>query len=53
MTNWQSHRSSTPPWPGISFPKSFRPYARLRAEARNPPKGATREAKIAKTRECN
>ena len=43
--NSQSTRSVTPPWPGIKESKSFTSYARLIAEARKPPNGATTDAK--------
>ena len=44
MRNWQSKRSIRPPCPGMSDVKSYLPYALLIADAKNPPKGATREA---------
>lgn len=34
-----------PPCPGIESPKSFTPNARLKPLAKNPPKGAMRDAK--------
>ena len=40
MTTWQSMRSVKPPWPGIESPKSFTRSARLKPEAKKPPKGA-------------
>jgi len=40
MTTWQSMRSVRPPWPGIESPKSFTRSARLKPEAKKPPKGA-------------
>ena len=46
-------RSVMPPWPGIDSPKSLTLKVRLRPEAKNPPKGAMREAKVAKTRMWN
>ena len=52
MMNWQSMRSVIPPCPGIESPKSLILKVRLRPEAKNPPKGAMREAKVAKTRMC-
>lgn len=42
-------RSVMPPWPGIEAPKSLMLKARLKPEAKKPPKGATREAKMAMT----
>ena len=48
--NWQSIRSVIPPWPGMDSPKSLTLKVRLRPEAKNPPKGAMREANVAKTR---
>ena len=47
--NSQSTRSVTPPWPGISESKSFTSYARLIADARKPPNGATTDANNPKT----
>ena len=44
-TYWQSIRSVIPPWPGMECPKSLMSKARLNPEAKNPPKGATRDAK--------
>lgn len=43
-------RSVIPPCPGILCPKSLMLKARLKPEAKNPPNGATRDAKIAITR---
>lgn len=40
-----------PPCPGMLSPKSLMPNARLKPEAKNPPKGATSEAKMARTME--
>jgi len=42
----QSNRSVNPPWPGNVVAKSFIPYARFIAEAKNPMKGAAQLAKI-------
>lgn len=39
--------------PGIESPKSLMLKARLNPEAKKPPKGATREAKAARTIECS
>lgn len=36
-----------PPWPGIMSPKSLILNARLKPEAKNPPKGAIIDAKTA------
>jgi len=41
MMIWQSIRSVIPPWPGIRSPKSLILKARLKPEAKKPPKGAT------------
>lgn len=49
---WQSIRSIIPPWPGIKESKSFKPYARLIAEAKNPPNGATIDANRPYTIAC-
>lgn len=49
-THWQSIRSVIPPCPGIECPKSLMLKALLNPEAKNPPKGATREAKVAITK---
>jgi hypothetical protein len=46
--NWQSMRSVMPPWPGMESPKSLILKERLRPEAKKPPKGAMREAKVAR-----
>jgi hypothetical protein len=51
--NWQSIRSVMPPCPGILSPKSLILKARLRPLAKNPPKGAMREAKVARTKMWN
>ncbi len=51
--NWQSIRSVTPPCPGKMELKSLMLYARLIPLAKNPPKGAMREAKRAKIRAWN
>ncbi len=51
--NWQSIRSVIPPWPGMDSPKSLTLNVRFRPEAKNPPNGAIREAKVAKTRMWN
>ncbi len=51
--NWQSMRSVMPPCPGIDSPKSLTLNVRLRPEAKKPPNGAMREAKVAKTRMWN
>jgi hypothetical protein len=48
-TYWQSMRSVIPPWPGIECPKSLMLKARLKPDAKNPPNGATSEAKVAIT----
>lgn len=48
---WQSIRSVIPPWPGIECPKSLMLNALLKPDAKNPPKGATRDAKVAMTRQ--
>lgn len=48
-THWQSIRSVMPPWPGIEWPKSLMPNARLKPEAKKPPKGAKSEANVAMT----
>ena len=45
VTYWQSMRSVMPPCPGILCPKSLMSNARLNPEAKNPPKGATNDAK--------
>ena len=42
-----------PPCPGIDSPKSLTLKVRFRPEAKKPPKGAIREAKVAKTRLWN
>jgi len=52
-TYWQSIRSVIPPCPGILCPKSLMLNARLNPDAKNPPKGATSEAKQARNRRCN
>ena len=39
MRNWQSKRSMMPPWPGMMSPKSLILNARLKPEAKKPPKG--------------
>ena len=52
-TYWQSMRSVMPPWPGMLWPKSLISKARLKPEAKKPPKGATRDAKHARTRMCS
>lgn len=41
-----------PPCPGIACPKSLTESALLNPDAKNPPKGAIRDAKRLKTREC-
>ena len=46
-------RSVMPPCPGIDSPKSLTLKVRLRPEAKKPPKGAIREAKLAKMRMWN
>ena len=48
--NWQSMRSVMPPCPGIESPKSLTLKVRFRPEAKKPPKGAMREANVAKTK---
>lgn len=48
-TYWQSMRSVMPPCPGMLWPKSLMLNARLKPEAKKPPKGATSEANTAKT----
>lgn len=52
-THWQSIRSVMPPCPGIESPKSFTLNARLKPDAKNPPKGATSEAKTAMIMACS
>ena len=42
-----------PPWPGMLCPKSLMSKARLKPDAKKPPKGATRDAKVAITRAWN
>lgn len=44
MNNWQSTRSTMPPWPGIQPAKSLILVALLSALARKPPNGAKIEA---------
>ena len=51
MSPWQSNRSVIPPCPGIVSPKSLMRKALLTPDAKKPPKGAIREAKLAITRE--
>lgn len=51
MSPWQSNRSVMPPCPGIVSPKSLMRKARLTPDAKKPPKGAIREAKLAITSE--
>lgn len=41
-------RSVMPPCPGMLWPKSLMSKARLKPEAKNPPKGATSDAKQAR-----
>jgi len=50
MMNWQSMRSVIPPCPGIESPKSLILKVRLRPDAKKPPKGAMRDANVAKIR---
>lgn len=53
IRNWQSMRSRKPPWPGSELPKSLMPAARLKPDAKKPPKGATSDANAARTIECS
>ena len=53
VINWQSIRSITPPWPGMTESKSLRLYVRLIAEAKKPPKGAMSDVKAENTNECS
>src|SRR5690348_16000464 len=47
--NWQSIRSVMPPCPGIESPKSLILKVLLSPEAKKPPNGAIKEAKVANT----
>ena len=47
MINWQSIRSVIPPCPGMESPKSLMLKVRFRPDAKKPPNGAMREAKVA------
>lgn len=58
MTNdairyWQSKRSTRPPWPGITSPKSLILNARLKPLAKNPPNGPIIELNNDNANECN
>lgn len=52
MINQQSNLSMSPPCPGMASPKSLIFKALLTPEAKNPPKGAIKEANKDITIEC-
>mmetsp|Transcript_65346 Transcript_65346/g.160901 ORF Transcript_65346/g.160901 Transcript_65346/m.160901 type:complete len:205 (-) Transcript_65346:953-1567(-) len=53
MMIWQSMRSVMPPCPGMRSPKSLILKARLKPDAKKPPKGATSEAKTDRFRQSH